>query len=316
MQNRIRKAQKGNMEAMLSLYDEHKGAVLSLCKLLLLEEKEANHGTAFVFKKLFEELTAGRIQTEEEFHRLLIRKTVMHCKALSAKKSSRAFRVPVNSDFSATVYDRSKLVLGDDLKQTVLANLPTFHRYVYVLAAVCNYSAEQLTRIFAVSSRIMENALQSEAVNVDKIVSLARRRTEDLPEYNIQDFHVDLVREAIQCDVPGSVDATVKLNVQSICEPILKAERKKGNLILGITGMAAVILVIFILIIAFSGGENPDVDLQNADPTTAEGVEATNDPTEAATDEIVASYYANIEIQDYGTITVALDAADSTDAAA
>ncbi len=308
MLNRIKKAKKGNIEAMLSLYDEHKSAVLSLCRLLLLEEKEANHGTAFVFKKLFEELTAGRIRDEEEFHRLLIRKTVMHCKALSAQKSNRSFRVPMNSNFAGTVYDQSKLVLCDSLKQTVLVNLPTFHRYVYVLTTVCDYSIEQLTRMFAVSSRIMENALESESVNVEKIVTLAHRKAESLPEYNTQDFHVDLVREMSLCDVPASVDATVKLNVQSICEPILKAERKKGNIILGITGIAAVVLVIAILVIAFGGGENPDVDLQNADPTTADGTEATTDPTEAITDEIVASYYADIEIQDYGTITVALNA--------
>ncbi len=88
MQDRIRKALKGNQEAVLSLYDEHKDTVQSLCYSLLLEEKEADHATAYVFKKVFEELVAGRIPNETEFTRLTVRKTVMHCKALATKRAT------------------------------------------------------------------------------------------------------------------------------------------------------------------------------------------------------------------------------------
>ncbi len=66
MQDRIRKALKGSHEAVLSLYDDHKDTVWSLCNALLLEEKEADHATALIFKKVFEELLAGRISNEAE----------------------------------------------------------------------------------------------------------------------------------------------------------------------------------------------------------------------------------------------------------
>ncbi len=309
MQDRIRKALKGNQEAVLSLYDEHKDTVGRLCYSLLLEEKEADHATAYVFKKVFEELVAGRIPNETEFTRLTVRKTVMHCKALATKKSNRSFRVPMNSNFAATVYDPSKMDLTGDMLQIILKNLPTFHRYIYVLNTVCEYSVEQISRIFATTTRIIENALDSEQTNVEKIVAIARRKREKLPAYATQDFHSDLLQIAVCMDVPASVDATVKLNVQSLCEPILKAQRKKSNIILGTTGIVAVLLVILLVVLSMGGGENPDVDLDNADPnSTTASTEETTEPTDGAGDDVVASYYADIEIEGYGTITVALDA--------
>ncbi len=310
MQDRIRKALKGNQEAVLSLYDDHKTGVLSLCNALLLEEKAADHAAAFIFKKVFEELVADRIPNEEEFTRLTIRKTVMHCKALASQKSNRSFRVPRNANFAATVYDPSKMDLTGDMPQIILKNLPTFHRFIYILNTVCEYSIDQISRIFATTTRIIENALDSEAANVDKIVAIARRKRSDLAAYTTQDFHTDLMQAAASTDVPTSVDSTVKLNIQSLCEPIQKAQRKKGNIILGTTGIVALLIVIALIVLSMGGNENPDVDLDNADPTIA--TEDTSDDATDATDgtdeDIIASYYADIEIQGYGTITVALDA--------
>ncbi len=308
MQDRIRKALKGNQEAALSLYDEHKKTVQSLCYALLLDEKEADLAASFIFKKVFEELVAGRIPNEAEFTRLTIRKTVMHCKTLSSQKSNRSFRVPRNANFAATVYDPSKMDLTGTMLQIILKNLPTFHRYIYVLYAVCEYSIDQIARIFATTTRVVENALDSEATNVDKIAQIARRKREDLPAWTTQDFQFDLLEAASCMVVPVSVDATVKLNLQAIYEPILEEQRKKGNIILGTTGIVALLTVILLVVLSM-GGENLDVDLDNADPnSTTASTEETTDPTEEAGEDIVASYYADIKIEGYGTITVALDA--------
>ncbi len=296
MQDRIRKALKGNQEIMLSLYDEHKEAVWSLCCALLLEEKEADHATAHVFKKMLEELAAGRISNEGEFTRLTIRKAVMECKALAVKKSNRSFRVPRNTDFAATVYDPAKMDLTGTMSQIVLKNLPTFHRFIYVLNTVCEYSADQISRIFATNVRAIENALDSEQVNVDKIVTVARRKKGELPGYTTQELHSDLLR-GVSMGVPASVDAAVKQSTRSICEPIVKARRQKGNIILGATGIVAAVIVICLVVLSLGGGNHSDVDLDNADP----------DATETVVIEEGVTYYADIAIEDYGTITVKLD---------
>ena len=72
MQDCIRKAMKGNQGAVLSLYDAHKGTVMSLCYALLLDEKAADHATAYVFKKVFEELVGGGVTDERGVIRLTV----------------------------------------------------------------------------------------------------------------------------------------------------------------------------------------------------------------------------------------------------
>ncbi len=120
---------------------------------------------------------------------------------------------------------------------------------------------------------------------MDRIITIACQKRAGLPAYSVQMFHVDLVQAELFTVVPTSVDATVKQNVQSICEPILKAQRKKGNILLGTTGIVALLTVILLVVLSMGGGENPDVDLTNADPdsTTASiQTEATEaDETEA-----------------------------------
>ncbi len=281
--------------------------MLSLCNILLQNDKEADHAAAHVFKTIFEEVAAGRIQSDKEFAQLSIRKAVMHCKALDSQKSSRSFRVPTGSSFAAN-FSPEKMDFTGDWQSIVLKNLPTFHRYIYALNTICEYSAEQISRIFVTTAKVIENALDSEQYNVDKIVSIARRVRKELPEYTTQNFHTDLVQAANSTDVPGSVDATVKVNIQSICEPIQHERRKKGNILLSITGILALILVVIAAVVSLNSYDS-DVDLDNPNSDSA----ITSVPTETTSyveevEDIIASYYADITVQDYGTITVALNA--------
>ncbi len=48
----IEKAQKGDYEAMLTLYNLNKNNIVRLCYLLVLEKNTADHITAQVFKSV------------------------------------------------------------------------------------------------------------------------------------------------------------------------------------------------------------------------------------------------------------------------
>ncbi len=305
MKDLISKARNGSQEAVKSLYDANKKTVFGLCRYLLADEQQASKATSHVFKKLFEELMAGRITTQKEFELLAIRKSVQHCKALSLQKSSRAFRTPANSNFAAVSYDPERIEPDAELQQLVLKNLPIFHRYIYVLSGVCAYSAQQLSTIFGVPVRAIENALNAEAVNVDKLLSAAGKKLPQLPPYSVQQLHTDWVEALEEASVPDPVDASVAACISTLCEPIEKQRRRKGSLLLGIIGVVAV-LVVVVLLLMLGGGDTADADLDNlnSDTTAAEMTEQ----QETTADEIVASYYADIAIEDYGTITVALNA--------
>ncbi len=308
MQDSIHKARKGNQEAVLSLYDESKRTVLSLCRTLLLTEKEADHAATLIFKKVFEELLSGRIESEEEFKNLAIRKTILHCKMISSKKSNRSFRIPANSNFAATSYDPSRMDFSGDMQQIILKNLPTLYRYIYVLHTVCDYTAEEISKIFSTNLRAVENALEAERTNIEKIVAIARRKRNDLFDCSKGEFQENLIQDAETIDVPASTDETVQRMADTLCEPIRRERSKNRNIFLGTAGILAI--VIMALLIFLPKGGDSTVDLENADPdSTAESSTETVVDTSSESDaDIVASYYADIEIQDYGTITVALNA--------
>ncbi len=317
-QNNIQKAAKGSRDAMRALYDAHKSKVLCLCQKLLLDENEADHATTYIYKKAFEELVTGRITSDEEFHSLVIRKAILHCKSKAMKKSNRAFRVPTGSNFAYS-YDPLKMDLSGPPEEIVLKNLPAFPRFIYVLHYVVDYSEAEIARAFNTTPKIIANALEAETVNVERIAAAASKKGVSSPKLSIEKFHAKLLKDADGTKVPSSVDATVRMSIDDICEPIQKKEKQKRTGI--IAGIAAVLVVVGIVIgVTAGGGENSDVDLDNADldATVSTGVDENEDNASetdetqedgdvASDTEIKATHYADIEIENYGTITVALD---------
>ncbi len=219
MQNRIRKAQTGDQAAVLSLYEDHKQTILRLCQNLLLNEESAGQAAAQVFGQLFEALLAGRVSDEAEFARLAVRTAVTHCKMLTTRESSRAFRVPANSDFHIAL-DVSKLDLTGSAPNIILKNLPAFHRYIYVLHALCEYSPEQIARVLSTTTRAIERGLEAERSNVGQIAAIVQARRKTLICYDLPEFHADLRRDAQHLPVPASVDSAVRDHVRSICQPL------------------------------------------------------------------------------------------------
>ncbi len=314
-QEHIQKAIKGNQESMRALYDEHKSKVLCLCQALLLDENEADHATAYVFKKAFEEAATGRINTDKEFSTLIVRKAVLHCKAKLTKISNRAFRVPNGTNFAYS-YDSTKMDFSGTPEKVVLKNLPAFPRFIYVLHYVADYSESEIARTFNTTPKVIAKAMEAESANIERIASAAAKNGTPSAKFSIEKFHDKLMKDAAGVKVPTSVDAAVRMSIDDICAPIQKKEKQKRTGI--VAGVAAVLVVAGIVIgVTAGGGENSNIDLDNADldATISTDVDENADDTSendetgdtAADIEIEATHYADIEIEGYGTITVALD---------
>ncbi|MCC8191719.1 MAG: hypothetical protein LIO41_01555 [Ruminococcus sp.] len=116
----IEKAHKGNLEAMKTLCDKNVKEVLNLCQLLLCDEAVAQSATTKLFKVTLENTASGYITSEEEFHDSIITKTVSFCKTYTLKKSSKAFAMPKNQNFSAVSYNEEKCRLRENLMRLYL----------------------------------------------------------------------------------------------------------------------------------------------------------------------------------------------------
>ena len=76
----IKKAHKGNRDAMTELYQSNKHYVFYLCSLLLCDPKAADNACVHVFKNAWDYLLDGKIETEQEFTDFVVKKAVNHCK--------------------------------------------------------------------------------------------------------------------------------------------------------------------------------------------------------------------------------------------
>ncbi len=129
----IEKACRGNVEAMRALYDLNKRETLFLCRVFLGNEKEAACAVPQIFKKMWEMLLSGQVQSEEEFRRVSIRKTVNYCRASIAGKDPKAFRMPAGRNFAGGEYEMD---LGKEAYTRALKGLPPLYRFLYVLRGV------------------------------------------------------------------------------------------------------------------------------------------------------------------------------------
>ncbi len=71
----IEKAQKGDYEAMLTLYNLNKNNIVRLCYLLVLKKNTADHITAQVFKSVWSNFDLAQIHTTQDFTDVLMKKS-------------------------------------------------------------------------------------------------------------------------------------------------------------------------------------------------------------------------------------------------
>ena len=312
----IDNARKGTPEAMRALYDQNKDRIMFLCQALLLDENADCNAVSHVFKAMWELVVSGQVISEQDFQDTVTRKAVNYCKAQIARKDSKAFRVPVSRNFMNTPYDAGKMNLSGQPWEIVLKNLPHLHRFIYVLHGVCGYDDIRIAKLFNTSTETVRLALQAEETNISRILSL-------VPDHGVENmtaeaFHQALLEQQKAVAIPRTVTITVHMGIDNICQPFLDKRKKQRTrrTILVVSLLVAVCLIVGISV-AVGGGTaqtdpsaSPSESVQvseTPEPTASTGADESGTETGDTAEAETASYYADIEIQDYGTITVALD---------
>lgn len=251
-------------------------------------------------------ITAHGITTEGEFTHLALRKAVDYCKRKVIRKNPKAFRIPYNRNFriagdQTTSGNESGGVAG------ILDRLPELQRFILVLHTAGEYLPEQIASTFKFDMKTVGMALDAEKENIERI---ARRAGESGPSYEAV---VEQIRqEEKETAVPAAVDAHAAAVIDGIASPVEKKKKKRMTRI----GIIALILCLCIaggIWLAFRPSDTEDA---GAGDSSASDTESTGDSSDSAdttyTPEALdaeLTYYADIEIADYGTVTVQLDQA-------
>ena len=303
----IKKAHKGNRDAMTTLYQLNKQQVCYICNLLLCDPKAADNACVQVFKNSWDYLLNGKIETEREFSDFVIKKAVNHCKNKVAKSNNKAFKIPVNKNFGATQYSADSIVTDGDACDQILASLPPLHRFILVLYSYANWSEEEIAELLHTKPDVVKAALDAEQINLDRLTSAINQKTGEKTGLSVDKFHALLADAMVASQIPHAVDTVVIMAIDAIADPIAEKAKKKMMKI-GLTSIVSIILVVALIfgivaIVKNSGSEDPLDDDTEESGSTDEDTDTITWLTEVES----PTHYAIIDIADYGQITVALD---------
>ena len=301
----LTQAAKGNRAALTELFEKHWREVKALCDGLLLNETYAENAVVRVFKHIWNDISAGQIKTEEELRQKLYEKAAIYCRRKYQKKGQSSLPVPAENNFLIT--DENDTLTGRSIWDAMRLSLPLAGRFVFVLHRAADFDKKQISEVTGLKHAVTEAALAAEEQNLARICSITGRE-------HSRDTGANLEQEIRQAVTNATLSETARKqildSIDALAAPLEKKKKKKKRTRTGIAAAAAFAAVFFFII-----GKTwflPDKPADESSSSVSDENPADNsqnDHTAAAgASEITATHYAEIVIEDYGTITVALDA--------
>ena len=320
----IENAAKGQRSAMNTLYEANKQKVYFVAQCLLADKSQAENATVTVFKEAWSNLETAAIATEEQFTNYVVCRVLDYCKGRLSKKNPKALRVPVNKNFLVP----GNLSVGnsaDTELDYLLENLPHTQKYIFVMHTAGGLEVMQIARVLKFDSKTVRTAIDAEAENVKRLLALSGKGH----ACSYEDILEDMKQAEADAVVPGTVDEQMTAIIDAIATPIEEKEKKRKHTISVLSVLIGACVVIALLIFGLSSDStDTTADGENASTTATDTVDTTEDTaatdateettegtegTDAAAGTLDESltYYADIVIADYGTITVELDQASA-----
>ena len=317
METIIQKAAKGNRAAMTELYKKHAATVYCLASALLRGSEQAIPATNWGIKSAFQAAEKGAVQSEKEFTLLAMKQAAGYCKKEVLKKDPRAFKLPPKKDFSISRVNEQYIDLNKTDVENYTTCLPAIQRFTFVLQYLGDMEDLQIGKVIGMDTGTIELIKEAEESNLAKIckaVNIAGGCCSDpVPEA----LSAGLAKMLDSTELPDAVSEYIENYIESVAGPIEAAAQNKGKkMIIIVTAVALVCVAVLIAIFAGSNSGNTTTS-DDDDYYETSGTEDTTDATDDAdngdanvTDSDLdpsLTYYADIEIENYGTITVELD---------
>lgn len=326
----IQKASKGNRAALAQLYEGNKQDVYFLCRALLRNSEATISAAKWSLKSAFQAVARGEVQTEEAFSIYAVKQAVSYCKKEITKKDNRAFKLPPQKNFRITHVDEHYIETSADAADKYIHCLPATQRFALVLRLIGGLSDEQIAKAIGLDIGSADLLKAAEAENLGKVYRTLRSKGISCvaPTVELLTIAVDDALSKIR--IPDELDQYIADYINAVSAPTEEATKSKRK----IYYMASAAIVVAIILIAvLAGGNNNDAPVGEDDTAgTVTSTDSALTDTDAETDDgqgeesadedsesgvatgdetgvldASLTYYADIEIQNYGTITVQLD---------
>lgn len=316
METIIQKAAKGNRAAMTQLYENNVSTVYCMSKALLRGSEQAVPATNWGIKSAFQAAEKGAVQSEEEFTLLAMKLAAGYCKKEVIKKDPRAFKLPPKKDFSISHVNEQYIDPNRSDVENYTRCLPAIQRFTFVLQYLGNMEDLQIGKVIGMDTgtiTLVKEAEENNLARICKAVNIAGGSCSDpVPEVVSAGF----VKLLDGTELPDAVSEYIENYIASVAGPIEAAAQSKGKkMIIIVTAVALVCVAVLIAIFAGSNSGNTTTsdDDDYYETSTTDATDATDDDASSDSDSTAdeldpeLTYYADIEVEGYGSITVELD---------
>ncbi len=276
MSSLISRAADKHPAAMRQLYDTYKATAFTVALQLLGTDDAANEAVKTVFSKLFGSWQA--IADEEAFRVLALTDVLGYCQKQLSRTDAKATRAPQDRRFllpAPTAVPKLKAL------DAVLQTLPAYHRVLFVAEVTAALPAKAIAKLAKLDERTLTTALSDNRRNAEHILQAVG---------NGDTF--DSVCEEAKATIPSvspDTDKEVLAIIDRVCaESQTKRRKNRNKLFFAVGGIVLAVLFITFVLLGAAGvfDKKPPASAADLDPT----------------------HYATIDVQDHGTIKVALDA--------
>jgi RNA polymerase sigma-70 factor (ECF subfamily) len=150
MDDVVRRAQSGDVDAFESLYRAHSPAIFLLCRRMTRDEREARELLQDAFVRAWERLPSFRGESAigTWLHRLAVNVVLNRMRA-----DRRRELAPLSDDIAAPRVAGSAIGADDRIDlDAAIAQLPTGARTVFVLHDLCGYSHDEISAMTGIAA--------------------------------------------------------------------------------------------------------------------------------------------------------------------
>ena len=299
----VERAAAGHKKSMLSLYEANKDRLYSFCRILLNDKQKAAFAAANVMNEVWGKLPSKKLSREDEFQHLLFTGAARHCLSLLFPKDRQGFKINktaqlesvqiVNEDYMGSVSE------GLACLQALLEKADPHQRYIYLLHTAGGLDFKEIASIIKQREAVAKYCFELAALSLRR--SLEQESGEPLPPGQIP----SLLEQALDGEImPDTVAPSCLRQIKMCAKSPLSSKKVLLPLLCGILCIIGMITVVLLLPEHTTVSDGNASSASDTDAGTADSSVISSPVIDL--DESL-TYYADIEIADYGTITIELD---------
>ncbi len=277
MSKTVQNAAKGQKKSMFSLFESNKNKLYAFCCVMLNDKQKAGNVASVIMNEVWGKLSGNGITEEHQFYQLLVVMAAKKCRALlfpknnTFKLAETASGVPVSIQ---PVSYTGVVEKGMTELQEALSKIDPHLRYIYLLHAAGGLSFKQIALVLKQKEGAVKNYY---AMAVSALGEKLRQENKGLSIEWVD----SLLEQSIGVGIfPESLN-------ESCLEQIRQNAKKQVSLKVLIPAICVVLCLAIVLPICLTRGSDEESSSAPIDKN--------------------AVYFADIAVEDYGTITVQLD---------